>query len=172
MVNSKKFVNNKKLDEQLVILRQGYRNRISKKETLAYMLTFPAQCCPFVLVNKDPNSHDGFVVTCGTYSLAKGIPIAPTFLVVSPILIFATNAVVRMVEDRHDTRYFHVTGSPENEFRIVADDSIDMVRTRMDSFDLTHLTPDFRQMGYYRVSGSVIGAYYNRFESQLWLVRF
>ena len=70
------------------------------------------------------------------------------------------------------SRYFYVRGSASEEFQIINDDRIDILRNRIDSFEMKHLSRDVYREGYYHASESIIGAYHDQRDSTLWLVTF
>ncbi len=171
-INSKKIVNEKKYKEQMVFLREGLKNTISRTENLWNMIKVSGLCVPFVLAEKDPQTDNGLLITWGTYYNDRGM-LGPLGGGVMGLVIMAVGTTIKqMSEGPGVSRYFYLRGSPVDEFQIVSDDQVDIARSRIDSFEMNHLGEDFKRMGYYQASKSVIGAYHDKTNSTLWLVKF
>lgn len=171
-VNSKKIVNDKKYKGQKVFFREGSKNRISQTESLSNMIQVSWQCVPFVLAENDPQSDSGVVVTWGTYYNGRGVqaPVMPGGLGLMIMVIGTT--IKQMSEGPGVSRYLYVRGSAKDEFQIVNAEAVDIVRNRIDLFEMANLKDDFTRNGYYQASESILGAYLDEANSELWLVEF
>lgn len=171
-VNSKKIVNDRKYKDQKVFFREGSQNSISQAESLSHMIKVSRLCVPFVLAEKDPQSDSGVVVTWGTYYNGRGVQ-APILPGAMGLMIMAVGTTIKqMSEGPGVSRYSYVRGSVKDEFQIINGEPVDIVRSRIDLFEMANLRKDFTRKGYYQASESIIGMYLDEANSELWLVEF
>jgi hypothetical protein len=172
LVNSKKIVNEKTNKDQMVFFREGNKNIISRNENLFHMIKVAPLCVPFVLAEKDPLTDNGLLVTWGTYYNSRGA-MGPGMGGPAGLLVMAVGTTIKqMSEGPGVSRYFYLRGSAEDEFQIISDGQVDIVRNKIDSFEMTHLSGDVRRMGYYQASASIIAVYHNKPTSEMWLIEF
>ena len=170
LVSTKKIVNDKKYKEQKVFLREGLRNRISQTETLSNMIQSSWACVPFVVVDKDVQTDSSAIVTWGTYYNGHGVQALPLPSVMGLMIMAVGTAIRQIAEGPGLSRYFYLRGSSKEQFQIIND--VDLVRSRIDFFELAHLHFDLTRKGYFHSSESVIGTYFDEVNSELWLVEF
>ena len=171
-VNNKKIVNDKKYKDQKVFFREGSQNRISQTESLSHMIQVSGMCVPFVLAEKNPQSDSGVVVTWGTYYNGRGVQ-APLLPGAMGLMIMAVGTTIKqMSEGPGVSRYLYLRGSEKDEFQIINGEPVDIVRSRIDSFEMANLRDDFTRKGYYQASESIVGMYLDEANSELWLVEF
>ena len=89
------------------------------------------------------------------------------------LMVMAVGTTIKQLSDGPGiSRYFYVRGSADGGFEFAPDDSIDIVRRRIDSFELESLTKDVKRLGYFTAGESVIGAYHDQASWTLWVTRF
>lgn len=170
LVSTKKIVYDKKYDDQNVFIREGAKNRISQTETLSNMVNVSWACVPFVVVDKEAQADSTAIVTWGTYYNDRGIQPIP-FANMTGLMIMAVGTAIRQIADGPGvSRYFYLRGSAKEPFQIVND--VDLVRSKIDSFEQDHLSLYFTRKGYFHSSESVIGTYFDYTNRELWLVEF
>lgn len=170
LVSTKKIVSDKQHKDQKVFLREGLRNRISQNETLSNMIHSSWACVPFVVADKDVQTDSSAVVTWGTYYNGRGALPLPSPNVIGLVIMAVGTGIRQIAEGPGLSRYFYLRGSPKEQFQIIND--VDVVRSRIDSFEQAHLHADFTRKGYFHASESAVGTYFDEVNSELWLVEF
>lgn len=145
-----------------VIYREGRaNNKITRIESLSYMMYRSKEYYPYVVVNEDSLTNT-FLLTWGVYwdenFFAPAIPLSPAYIITASV----GNLIAQTLNGPGISMYFYLEGSVTTDFKITDRPTIGIGKHKTDAFerDLNQKLIKYKVKGYQEFNGGLIGIYY------------